>query len=285
MTAGTVVAVTRKRHGLGNRLRVTLGSRSLARWAQRDFAYVWPTGDTFGATFDELWQFGEKRISTLRSRLLSARHPYRSHDLTWLAAGRDDRVWQVRTAHALHLPPGATAWGEELQSLTPVPSIAGRVESFYSQHLEGGPYVGVMVRAHAVSNTETLRHSPVSWYIERMKQVSDEHPGIRFFLSADTAEAQEQVFDAVPGTVALSDKGGYNTKAALISSVVDLYLLASSTHLLAPHYSSFPEIAQQLAGPTLRLETSMTDASTRFGVDDHPVVVSDPLRPSVRVPV
>lgn len=283
MSAGTVIAVTRKRHGLGNRLRVTLGARSLARFSGREFAYVWPTGADFGAGFDELWEFGEKRISTLRSRLLSVRHPYRRHDLDWLDGAGDDRIWQIRTAHALHLPPGAVAWGEELQALRPVPAIAARVESFFSEHFAGVPYVGVMVRAHAVSNAETLKHSPIGWYIDRMRQVEAEHPGIRFFLSADTEQAQREVIDAVPGTVALSDKGGYNTKAALVSSVVDLYLLAGSTHLLAPHYSSFPEIAQQLAGPSLRLETSMTDAAARFGADDRPVVVADPLRPAQRL--
>ncbi|WP_374311550.1 hypothetical protein [Microbacterium sp.] len=282
MSNGTVIAVTRKRHGLGNRLRVTLGGLSLARFSDRDFAFVWPTGPDFGADFDELWQFGRKRISTLRSRLLTLRHPYRRHDLEWLDAAREDRVWQIRTAHALHLPAGARSWGEELQELAPVPEIAGRVSSFYSRHLADTPYVGVMVRAHAVSNTETLKHSPVSWYIKRMRQVAAEHPGVRFFLSADTDQAQQEVIDAVPGTVALGDKGGYNTKAALISSVVDLYLLASSTHLLAPHYSSFPEIAQQLAGPSLRLETSMTEAHTQFGPEDRLSVVVDPLRPSVR---
>jgi hypothetical protein len=283
MTQGSVIAFTKKLHGLGNRLRVTLGSRSLARWAHRDFAYTWPTGPAFGASFDELWQFGEKRISPLRSRLLSVRHPYRRHELDWLESARSDSVWQIRTAHALHLPPGATPWGEELQSLAPVAAIAERVLDFSGRHLAGEPYVGVMVRAHAVSNTETLKFSPLEWYIDRMRELRAAYPGIRFFLSADTTQAQSQVIDAVPGTVALEDKGGYNTKAALVSSVVDLYLLAGGAHLLAPHFSSFPEVAQRLAGPALRLETSMTGADTRFGPDDAPMMAPDPLRPSVRV--
>lgn len=284
MTQVSVIAVTKKLHGLGNRLRVTLGARSLARWADRDFAYVWPTGTAFGASFDELWQFGEKRISPLHSRLLSVRHPYRRHELDWLESARDDRVWQIRTAHALHLPPAATPWDEELQSLAPVPAIAERVRGFSAQHLAGEPYVGVMARAHAASHPETLRHSPLEWYIQRMGELRAEHPGIRFFLSADTVEAQGAIIEAVPGTVALEDKGGYNTKAALISSVVDLYLLAGGAHLLAPHYSSFPEVAQKLAGPALRLETSMTGPDTRFGGRDPLTVAADPLRPSVRLP-
>lgn len=282
MTRGTVISCIKKRHGLGNRLRVTLGSRSLARWADRDFAYVWPTGPDFGATFDELWQFGEKRVSTLRSRMLEPRHPYRDHTLDWLDEAADDSTWQIRTAHALHLPEGARPWGEELRSLTPAPAIADRVTSFATQHLAGEPYIGVMVRAHAISNTQTLELSPVSWYVDRMKQLRDEHPGIRFFLSADTPDAQTEVLSAVPGTVALEDKGAYNTKAALLSSVVDLYLLAGASHLVAPHYSSFPEVAQQLAGSGLKLETSMTGPETRLAPEDALTRAPDPLCPSAR---
>jgi hypothetical protein len=285
MTEGRVIAFTRKYHGLGNRLRVTLGARSLARWANRDFAYTWPTGSAFGARFDELWRFGEKRISPLHSKLLSLRHPYRKESLDWLDAAKGDRVWQIRTAHALHLPEGATPWGEELQGLRPVDAIAERIVDFRAAHLGDDPYIGVMVRAHAVSNSQTLQFSPLEWYIERMQELRAQRPDIRFFLSADDPAAQADVIDAIPGTVALTDKGGYNTKEALVSSVVDLYLLAGGSHLIAPHYSSFPEVAQKLAGPALRLETSMTGEETRFAAGDPLGVAPDPLRPSVRIAV
>ena len=159
----------------------------------------------------------------------------------------------------------ATPWGEELQSLAAGARHRGAGAVVLGRNLGGEPYIGVMVRAHAVSNSETLQFSPLEWYIDRMRELRSDHPGIRFFLSADTMDAQAEVIAAIPGTVALEDKGGYNTKAALVSSVVDLYLLAGSAHLVAPHYSSFPEVAQKLAGPALRLETSMTGPETRFG--------------------
>jgi hypothetical protein len=279
MTDGLVIAFTGRYHGLGNRLRVTLGARSLARWAGRDFAYTWPTGRAFGATFDELWKFRERRISPARSRILSVGHPYRKADLDWLEAAAGDRVWQIRTAHALHLPSGARPWGEELQSVDPVDAIADRIRAFHDRHLADQPYIGVMVRAHSVSNVQTLEHSPLQWYIDRMRELRAERPGIRFFLSADTEQAQAQVISAVPGTVALEDKGDYNTKAALVSSVVDLYLLAGAGHLLAPHYSSFPEVAQKLAGPALRLETSMTGPEARLNAGDVLERATDALHP------
>ncbi|MGC5172281.1 hypothetical protein ACPW96_16400 [Micromonospora sp. DT81.3] len=284
MSNGRVIAFTGKYHGLGNRLRVTLGARSLARWAGRDFAYTWPTGRRFGARFDELWKFGERRISPTWSRMLSLRHPYRKADLDWLDDAGSDRTWQIRTAHALHLPDGATPWGEELQSLEPVDVIADRVRAFRDRHLAGEPYIGVMVRAHPVSNVQTLEHSPLHWYIDRMRELRAERPGVRFFLSADAEPAQAEVIAAIPGTVALDDKGGYNTKAALVSSVVDLYLLAGAGHLIAPHYSSFPHVAQKLAGPGLLLETSMTGPETRLEGRETLPIAADPLRPWSRTP-
>lgn len=284
MSGGRVIAFTRKHHGLGNRLRVTLGSRSLARWAGRDFAYTWPTGRAFGASFEELWAFGERRIPAAWSKVLSVRHPYRNEELAWLEAARDDRVWQIRTPHALHLPAEATPWGDELRSLTPVAAVARRVAAFHEAHLSGEPYIGVMVRAHSVSNVQTLRFSPVQWYIDRMRELRMQHPDVRFFLSADSPDAQSEVLGAVPGTTALADKGAYNTKRALISSVVDLYLLAGAAHLVAPHFSSFPEVAQQLAGPALRLETSMTGPEMRLAASDRLTLAPEPLRPWLRVP-
>lgn len=279
MTDGQVIAFTGKYHGLGNRLRVTLGSRSLARWAGRGFAYTWPTGKTFGARFDELWDIDERRISPLRSRALAVRHPYRKADLDWIDEASGDRIWQIRTAHALHLPSGATPWGEELRTLNPVGSIADRIQTFHDQHLAGTPYVGVMVRAHSVSNLQTLEHSPVDWYIRRMEELRRDHPGIRFFLSADTPRAQADVIDAIPEAVALEDKGAYNSKRALISSVVDLYLLAGACHIVGPHYSSFPEVAQRLAPSSVRLETSMSLAESRLPPTEILTHAPDPLRP------
>jgi hypothetical protein len=282
-TTGKVIAFIGEYHGLGNRLRVALGALSLARASDRSFAYTWPTGKHFGAEFTDLWSFDEPQVSVLRSRLLSLRHPYRDHSLEWLDSAARDSVWQIRTPHALRLPEGAEPWGTLLQRLVPVPSIADRIRALHSEKLDGRAYVGVMVRTHAVSNAQTLEHSPVEWYIQRMQEIAAERE-VSFFLSADTPEAQARVQDAVPSTFALSDKGGYNTREALVSSVVDLYLLAGAGHLIGPHYSSFPEVAQQLAGPRLKLETSRSDEGSTLTGDARLDRVRDPLRPFEREP-
>ena len=274
-----VVAYTRKYHGLGNRLRVTLGAKSLAEYTGRRFAYTWPIGSKFGARMTELWEFPERRLPVTASRMLSLRYPYRREDLAWMAAAAGEFVWQIRTPHALHLPPDAATWGAELRTLTPVDDLAERIRDFHHRHLAGPPYIGVMVRAHAVSNAETIAHSPVSWFVERMLQVRQDRPDIRFFVSCDTVDAQSQILETVPGSVALADKGAYNSKAALRSSVVDLYLLAGAAHLIGPYFSSFPEVAQQLAGDRVRLETSRTAPATRLRPADVLTSAEHPLRP------
>jgi len=281
VSRGIVIAAPRRYHGLGNRVRVVLGARSLARHVGREFAYVWPLGSAFGARFDELWDIRDRRISGLSSWLRSFRHPYRNENLSWMTTAADERVWQIRTAHALRLPDGARPWGEELQTLQPVPTLADRIASFHAANFGAAPYVGVMVRTHPISNAQTLTHSPIEWYLGRMREIRNQRPGVRFFVSADTPEGQDRILNEVPHSFALSDKGDYNSKAALLSSVVDLYLLAGAGHILAPHYSSFPEIAQQLAGPRLRLETSMSGADTILRLEDPLTAVADPLRPFV----
>jgi hypothetical protein len=281
----SLVAVTGPLHGLGNRVRVVLGARSLARLENRAFFYTWSTGRDFGARFNQLWAVDDPVISRRLADALSLRYPYRDHELGWLnESARAKRVIQIRTPHALALPGAATPWETELQSLAPVEAVSARIRPFFSEHFEGRPFVGVMARAHPRSHTVTLRESPLSWYVQRMREIRAEHPDMVFFVSADTVEAQRHLIEEVPGSFGLTDKGGYNTLQALQASVTDLYLLAASTHVLAPHYSSFPELAQKLAGPALLLETSHSDASSRFG-PQHPVSrVNDPLRPQLRLP-
>lgn len=277
-----LIAFTRKLHGLGNRVRVVLGARSLARLEGREFSYVWHVGPEFGARFDELWQIDDPVIPTWWSQALSVRYPYRDHTLDWLDdEARRARVWQIRTPHALHLPAGATPWEGDLRDLRPTAEIAERVSAFHREALDGHPYMGVMIRAHAVSHDQTRRDSPVQWYIDRLREVHAAHPGLRFFISADTPEAQQQVVAQVPGSIGQRNKGGYNTREGLMSAVSDLYLLAGSVHLIGPHFSSFPELAQKLAGNELRLETSQTPPSTRLE-SGQVSLADDPVFPHVR---
>ncbi|MCX7523039.1 hypothetical protein OSC27_12220 [Microbacterium sp. STN6] len=276
----TVIACTGKYHGLGNRMRAVLGARVLARVEGRGFAYTWPTGRLFGARLDVLWDFDEKVVSAAASRLLSRKYPYRGNELNWLGENaRSQRIWQIRTPHALVFPPGYPSWESELRTLTPSDRVRTGIRHAFDDGPAGVPYVGVMIRTAPNAHDETLRHSPLEWYLARMNQIRDAWPDVPFYVAADTPEAfhaVRQAFDRCYGTL---DKGRYNSKRALVASVVDLYLLASSAHLIGPHFSSFPQLAQRLAGAELRLETSMSATDSVMLTSRGLTFAPDPIRP------
>lgn len=281
---GLLVAVTRRHHGLGNRMRVVLGGQVLARMERRRFAYVWPTGRAFGARLDELWEFDARRWPEVASRAISSFAPYRDASLGWLDAGsRRARIWQVRTPHALVLPEGAPAWHGALRALHPVEAIRSRISDVADAPALARPYLGVMIRTHTVAHDATLRSSPVEWYLDRIEEIRSARPDLGLYVAADTDAAFARVAERYDDVIGQTGKGAYNSRSALQASVVDLYLLAASCHILGPHYSSFPELAKHLGGTAVVLETSLSDPSTRFEAQQE-LSVGAPLRPELRSP-
>jgi hypothetical protein len=280
---GYVIAYNGMDTGLGNRIRVILSTQILAELEGRRFAYVWPTGAGFGPRFDQLYQ---GKIGTVVprsvSRVLAKHWRYVDESLSWLDdRKREERIWQIRTGAPLNLPADAPTWGERLRELNPVPQIAARVREIYDRQLRGRPYIGVMIRSHAVSHGETQRASPVEWFLGRLHAVRQEIPSATFFLSCDTPETQARVIAELGNCVAQEDKGGYNTLEGVRSAVADLYLLASSQHLIAPHFSSFIHMAQHLNGDVVPIETSRTATPDRVLLESSGTP-EDPIRPWVR---
>lgn len=278
--AQRIISVSRPRWGLGNRVRSLLGARALAGAQHRALLYTWPTGRHFGASMNDLWRFDAKRVPSVVSLALSPRYPYRGAELDWMDAHRNEAIWQIRTGHELELPTGID-WTDELRHLRPTPAVERRVVDFFHAHLAEGPYVGVMVRAHNVSHAQTREHSPVSWYLERLREIRDERPEIPFFVSCDVPAVQQRLIGELGNAYGLDDKGGYNTREGLRSAVADLYLLASSAHLVGPHYSSFPELAMHLAAPHVALETSQTGPWAK-SASAKLTSAADPTRPWLR---
>lgn len=280
MSKGYVLAYNGMDTGLGNRVRVVLSTQILAEQEDRRLLYVWPTGPRFGPRFQDLFEFDEGRVVPRSvSRLLARRQPYLDASLTWLDDDvRRRRLWQIRTGRPLDLPAGSPTWGERLRHLVPAADVATRVRQLFDEELWGRRYVGVMIRAHAVSHEATKKASPVEWFVDRMQQIRAAHPDVLFFVCCDVPEVQERVSRLLGGCVGQVDKGGYNTVEGVKSSVVDLYLLAASHHLVAPHYSSFIHMAQHLGGDVVPIETSQTPTpeSVELEALGH---VEDPVRP------
>lgn len=274
-----IVSYNARSNGLGNRLRATLGARNLADATGRHLFVVWPTGPAFQPRFDDLW---EGRLGTpmplVASQALARIFPYRTERLEDIRD--DDRapVWQIRTGAVLALPPGVRDWEENLRELRPIAPIADAVAATHAR-FGGEPYVGVQVRSHAVSHDKTRAASPVQWFRDRLDALRNERPGLRLFLSCDSPEVTQEFLARYPGSVALADKGGYNTVKGVQSAVADAYLLAGAGYVIGPAHSSFVELAIRLANHTVPFENSLKEPT----LDATALTtVADPLRPSIR---
>lgn len=287
-----LLVYTGRHDGLGNRVRALLSAQALAQAEGRDLYYVWSTDKYFGPRIDELWRFtAGRRVPRLASCCLAPLAPFRGpRQVVIDAQMRRARLWQIRS-HGLPItwddpawraPGGARPrdWTALLRELIPVESIAERITGVFDTHLRGRPYAGVQVRTHAVSHARTITSSPVEWFATRMRQIRAQCPQIPFFLSCDTAAAQERLMEEFDGCVALEDKGGYNTTRGVCSAVADLYLLASSQHLLGASYSSFVEMAVFLCDGAVPFERPEQPLDGQ--VDLSTALVEDPLRPALR---
>jgi len=269
--------------GLGNRVRVILSAQILAEREDRKLLYVWPTGRAFGPRFNDLFDFsGGTAVPRSVSRLLAKRWGYDDATLRWLDDAKRQRLlWQIRTGAPLELPDGSPTWGERFRELRPATDIAQRVQTLFDRELRGRAYVGVMIRAHSVSHSQTKEASPVEWFVDRMRAIRAQRPETTFYVSCDVPEVQQQVMADFGNCVGQTDKGGYNTTEGVKSSIVDLYLLAASQQLVAPHFSSFIHLAQHLGGDVIPIETSRTEPIERVDFDSLGQA-SDPLRPWAR---
>ena len=274
-----IVIYNARSNGLGNRLRASLGARNLAEATGRHLFVVWPTGKLFRPRFSDLW---EGRLGTplplAASQALATLFPYRTENVAGIRV--DDRLplWQIRTGSVLAVPEGVRDWEVDLRALTPIASIAERIRRTHAE-FAGEPYVGVQVRSHAVSHDKTRVASPVEWFRDRLDAVRADSPDVRFFLSCDRPEVQDEFMARYPGSVALADKGGYNTVEGVQSAVADAYLLASAGHIIGPAHSSFVELAVRLADHVVPFENSAKQVL--FDASGF-TTVPDALRPAQR---
>ena len=72
----------------------------------------------------------------------------------------------------------------------------------------------MQIRAHQVSHQATTNASPVSWYVERMRQLRADQPDVGFFVSCDVLAVKREIVEQFPGSVALFHDAPYNSVPA-----------------------------------------------------------------------
>jgi len=227
-----------------------LSAHAIAQATGREFSYVWPTGpDDFGAPMADLWQYSARELERIDfSNALSV-----EDDLTALG---DRAEWIIRSAYALRYDGTERSWEDLFRELPLAPDTESLKQEVASE-FGADTYVGIQMRLHPKAHRKTLDRSPLEWYVGRMHKFLQEDPDTRFYVSCDEPEVQATILRAFPTAFAIDDKGGYNSRRALETTVVDLYLLAESERIVAPHFSSLTYLAWVLSGKRQPFEDSV----------------------------
>lgn len=274
---GYLTAVNSLWSGLGNRLRFTLSAKAVADAEDREFSYVWPTAaGVFEPSLTDLWEYSEPCREARDVVPNLTERPSRWGRPRALTQLRQRRQWIILGSSVLQGDGSERRWEDALSGLQLNQTLARRVAA--QQDRLPPAYVGVQIRAHARSHLQTLKDSPVDWFIERMAAMALVEDGVHFYLSCDDPAAQQRVQAAIPRVHVLPSKAssGYNTAEGVSDGVVDLYVLSRSRHLLGPHMSSFVELAWIIGGKRQPLETSRVRLSAR--VDLKPSSFPEPSR-------
>lgn len=239
------VLVLRVNGGLGNRLRALVTGQVWARLAGRSLRVVWPVDHRFGAPLADLFDIDVASLAEFPSRVAAR------------IGGGYQSVADVRLddpRRALFVLSGGVftvdgRMGIPLRPLfarlKPTQAIAGRVRSVATWTQ---PTIGVMIRASNLAHENTLYHSPLEWYLQRMAELRSQDPGVMFFLSTDSPGVSATVHATFDGVIEQQHKSSYNSREGVADAVVDLYCLAGTTYILGAHYSSFSDTAGLLAG-------------------------------------
>ena len=226
--------------GLCSRFRAVVGGSAYCDATGKDLVVHWQRWDDskqygrnlFPITMSELWDHPYTEVHVDQPRF--------SKDATALA---DPGDVHLRTCHLAPFVP---------YMRRPVGFYLGRfqikaaVREMVDSVLMEGPTVGVILRWWDRNKPK----DPPEWFIDRMKQIVDVCPDVRFYLAADCIEVDELIHEAFPGRVtALKHGTDYKyDHAGVQRTLADLHIVAACDWVVGTRRSSYSQMAAFIRG-------------------------------------
>jgi hypothetical protein len=253
--------------GLANRMRVIDSAYQLAKKNNTSIRVIWELTRELNCAFNELFEYKEDlpikeitlnnfhrrfREGIRRSfQLAGIKYPfgyskclYNKEIEELLNAGYnfDDLIRNypeifIRTVHLFSQ--GENSYNE----FVPVRELKEKIDSYVSQF--AARTVGLHIRR--TDNKLSIKHSPISGFLDLMEQYIQEDAGTKFYLATDSPEVEEMIRKKYDGRILSHDKTlDRNTASGIMDSVVDLYCLAYTNRIVGSFYSSFSEVAARI---------------------------------------
>lgn len=251
------------RSGLCNRLRALLSGVSAAEATGRQLRVTWTPSPQCGARLDDVWSHPFRETNRLERRRWRVSDVSDDRYLSDLTGEETARILHVRSGKVLmEGTPATQQWPSNLRLMQPLPELQDRIDAVDAL-LGDAPRVGIQLRTHPSAHPEALAASPVSWYVDQLRPVLEEVPGVRIFGSFDTPEAEAELRSVLgDALVTTPDKGAFNSVRGVQDAVCDLYLLARCDFIFGAHLSSIGSTAgylqQRTAYASARLAAGLT---------------------------
>jgi len=135
---------------------------------------------------------------------------------------------------------------EFLNLLLPVRSIQKRINE--QTNLLSPHTIGIHIRradlAHFIEP-----QSPLSAFIEKMKQEIAANPETDFYVASDSPEEKKKLTDIFgKQIITVENNLNRNTKDGIVDALIELHTLASTKKILGSYYSSYSTLASEIKG-------------------------------------
>lgn len=246
---------------LCNRMRVIDSAIKLGRAIGTKVFVVWIIHDNFNCSFNQLFyrlkgvsytfNINVKRKNDLK--LLGFLHDVAksSHWDFYLKQGDIDQKLSDRfdfTSFTHSQRIYINTWsrffdaGDKFHEFHPTRKLKQVVESYQVD----SRYVGVHVRRD--DHIDSITHSPLEAFIDKMETELKIAPLTQFFVASDSIEVRQLLNERFPGKVTTHKQVDFSrgSPASLQNAVIDLYCLSNCRKIIGSYASSFSETAWQI---------------------------------------
>jgi len=112
--------------------------------------------------------------------------------------------------------------------------------------------IGIHIRR--TDFAELTKHSPLSVFIEKMREEIAIHPEVNFYVASDSFEEKEKLVRIFGDSIiSVENILKRNTKEGIIDALIELFTLASTKKIYGSFQSSYSSLASEIKGIPLEI--------------------------------
>lgn len=136
---------------------------------------------------------------------------------------------------------------EVLNEIKPTEEIEMRVRTILDSY-QGKHIIGVHIRR--TDNKDSIQHSPIRLFAEKMRECLDNNPDVVFYLATDDKEVEKEMSAEFPTVthICFSDEKSRRTEAGMKDAYVDMLCLSRCEKIYGSYGSTFSKMASVIGG-------------------------------------